>query len=531
MKTYRVLVAERISEEGLQVFEKAGDIEVDVRLDWDRRTLLEQIGAYDALVVRSKTKVDRELITAAERLQIVGRAGNGIDNIDIDAATQRGILVANTPESNTMSAAELAVGLMLAQARNIPQATAHLKNGHWDRNRFKGTELFGKTLGIIGLGRIGSLVAVRMQAFGMKTIAYDPYIADERFEKYNAEKKETLRELIEASDFITIHTPKTEETIGMIGREQIGWMKKGVRLVNDARGGIIQEKALYQALKEKRVASAGIDVFEEEPSPENPLFELDNIVVTPHLGASTYEAQQNVGETIAEQVLGGLRGDVVPNAVNLPTLNRENLQAVKPYLRLAEQMGKLYYQLKKDPVESVSVRYYGDIARQDVDMVTLAFLKGLLEPVVREGVNYVNAKMLAEDKGIAVHQRQKPVEKHQYRELMSVKIQSGGTAFEIAGNLSAKKEGRIVYLMGYEVDVNPSEHMLIIQNMDVPGVIGRIGTILGKGGVNIATMQVGRNRPGEMALMVLNVDGAAPRPVLDEMAEHGDVMWAESVKL
>lgn len=531
MKTYKVLVVERISEEGLKVLGEAPEIVVEMDLEMDRKSLLARIPEYDALIVRSKVKVDKELIEAAKALKIIGRAGNGIDNIDIEAATQRGILVANTPESNTMSAAELAVGLMLAQARNIPQATSHLKAGHWNRNLFKGTELYGKTLGIIGLGRIGSLVAVRMQAFGMKVVAYDPYITDERFEKYGVEKKETLEELIVESDFITIHTPKTEETVGMIGEREIGWMKKGIRLVNDARGGIIQEKALYEALKTGRVASAGIDVFEEEPSPDNPLFQLDNIVVTPHLGASTYEAQQNVGETIAMQVIGGLRGEVVPNAVNLPALNRENIETVKPYLRLAEQMGKLYYQLYREPAESVVVSYYGDIARQDVDLVTLAYLKGLLEPVVREGVNYVNARMLAEDKGISIRQKQNPIEKHQYRELVSVKVTSGERIFEIAGNMSAKKEGKIVYLMGYEIDVNPSEYMLFVQNMDVPGVIGRIGTMLGKGGVNIATMQVGRNRPGERALMVLNIDGPVPRPVLDEISQSEGIMWAEAVRL
>jgi len=467
----------------------------------------------------------------AGKLKIIGRAGNGIDNIDIEEATRKGVLVANTPESNTMSAAELAVGLLLAQSRNIPQATAHLKNGKWDRNLFKGTEVFGKTLGIIGLGRIGSLVAMRMRAFGMKIVAYDPYISDERFEKFYAEKKEKLEDLLKMCDFITVHTPKTDETIGMIGEKEIGLMKKGVRLVNDARGGIINEKALYKALKEGRVRSAGIDVFENEPSLENPLFELDNIVVTPHLGASTYEAQQNVGETIASQVIDGLRGEVVSNAVNLPALNRENIEVVKPYLKLAEQMGKLYYQLNKEPVESVSVSYYGDIAGQDVEIVTLAFLKGLLETVVKEGVNYVNAQKLAEGRGIHVSQKKDSVEKHQYRELMSVKVKNGQGTFEIAGNLSAKKEGRIVYILGYEVDVNPTEYMMFIQNMDVPGVIGRIGTILGKGDVNIATMQVGRNTPGEKALMVLNVDGSVSAPVLDEISSREDIMWAAAVRL
>jgi len=531
VEKFKILVAERISEEGLAVFEAAPEMEFDVELKLDRKELLERMPFYDALVVRSKTKVDGELIEKAGRLKIIGRAGNGIDNIDIEEATKKGVLVANTPESNTMSAAELAIGLMLAQSRNIPQATAHLKSGKWDRNLFKGTELFGKTLGIIGLGRIGSLVAKRMRAFGMKIVAYDPYISDERFEKYHAEKKEKIEDLIKVADFITVHTPKTEETIGMIGEKEIALMKKGVRLVNDARGGIIEEKALLNALKSGHVASAGIDVFEKEPGIDNPLFELDNIVVTPHLGASTHEAQQNVGETIAGQVIGGLRGEVVPNAVNLPALNRENIEMVKPYLKLAEQMGKLYYQLDRDPAESVSVSYYGDIAGQDVDLVTLAFLKGLLEPVVKEGVNYVNARKLAEERGIHVRQKKDSAEKHQYRELMSVKVKNGRDTFEIAGNLSAKKEGRIVYILGYEVDVNPTEYMMFIQNMDVPGVIGRIGTILGKFGVNIATMQVGRNSPGEKALMVLNVDGPVSLPVIEEITKKEEIMWAESVGL
>ncbi|QEK10945.1 phosphoglycerate dehydrogenase [Crassaminicella thermophila] len=525
----KVIITERIDEEGIKLLQK--HLDVDVCFNISREELLKRIHEYDAIIVRSVTKVNEELMNLATKLKVVGRAGNGTDNIDIPAATQRGIIVANTPDSNTMSAAELSIGLLMAQSRNIPQANEYIKGGKWERNRFKGVELYNKTLGIIGLGRIGSLVATRMAAFGMKVIAYDPYISDERFKRFNVEKKNTLKELIEESDFITVHTPKTKETYGMIGEREIEWMKPGVRLVNAARGGIINEKALLDGIKSGKIASAGLDVHEEEPCFNNPLFELDNVIVTPHIGASTLEAQVNVGVTVAEQVINALKGEIVPNAVNLPTMHRDELAVMKPYIELMEKLGKLYYQLYQDPIEHVNVDYWGSIAKQDTEMSTIAFIKGLLEPVVEDKVNYINAMLLAEQRGIGIEQRKMKENYNGYTDYIEIKIVTKEKTFVIAGNLSSKREGRLVKIEGYEVDVNPSKYMLFIKNMDVPGVIGHIGMILGEENINVATMQVGRNARGEQALMILTIDDEVLEKSLEKLMQTENVLWAKGVKL
>lgn len=528
-KKRKVLIAEKVDNECIKLLETEAD--VDVKLNMSREELLNEIEKYDALIIRSSVKVDKELFSYAKKLKIVGRAGNGIDNIDVDEATKQGIVVANTPESNTISACELAIGLILAQARNISYADNFLKSGKWDRKRFMGVEIYNKTLGIIGLGKIGSLVAERMSSFGMKIIAYDPYISDERFERYGAEKKGTLDELLAEADFITIHTPKTEETKNMIGKEEIKKMKDGVRIINAARGGIINEKDLLEGLKSGKVASAGLDVHEEEPCYNNPLFKLNNVVVTPHIGATTVEAQQNVGITIAKQVLNVFKGEIVENAVNLPTLNRKGLKTLGPYIELMENLGKIYYQIYNNPVELVDIQYYGNIAYEEVEMINIAFIKGLLEPIMKDHVNYVNAKVLAKQRGIIINQNKNSDNYNGFTDLIKIKIKNKENTFTLAGNLSSKNEGKLVELMGYEVDVNPTQHMLFIQNMDVPGVIGDIGTILGKERVNIATMQVGRNERGEKALMVLNVDDYISNETLNNLMKINNVLWAKAVKL
>ncbi|MFZ5965567.1 MAG: phosphoglycerate dehydrogenase [Bacillota bacterium] len=525
----RVIITERMDEEGIKLLKQ--EVDVDVCFHIPREELLAKIHEYDGLIVRSVTKVDRELMSLAKKLKVVGRAGNGTDNIDIAAATEKGIIVANTPESNTMSACELSIGLLLAQSRNIPQANTYLKSGKWARSPFQGVEVYNKTLGIIGLGRIGSLVAVRMNGFGMKVIAYDPYISDERFVRFGAEKKDTLEELIKESDFITVHTPKTKETLGMIGEKEIEMMKDGVRIVNAARGGIVQEKALLKGLKEGKIASAGLDVHEQEPAENNPLFELDNVIVTPHIGADTAEAQQNVGLTIAKQVLNALRGEVVPNAVNLPALHRDELSVLQPYVDLMEKLGKLYYQLHQEPVDFVEISYWGNIAAQDIEMVNIAFIKGLLETVVEDKVNYVNARLLLEQRGIPLQVKKIQEGFDGYTDYISVKIKNKTGEFVISGNLSSKREARIVGINGYEVDVNPSEHMLFIQNVDVPGVIGNIGTMLGKEKINIATMQVGRHQRGTKAMMILNVDDEVSNETLEKLMQVENVLWAKGVKI
>jgi len=525
----RVIIAERMAEEGIKLLQE--ELDVDVCFNISREELLASIHQYDAIIVRSVTKIDKELLDAGKKLKAVGRAGNGVDNIDVAAATQRGIIVANTPESNTMSAAELTIGLILAQARNIPWANNFIKGGNWGRSQFKGVELYNKTLGIIGLGRIGSLVAVRMAAFGMKVIAYDPYISDERFTRFNAEKKEKLEDLLVEADFITVHTPKTRETYGMIGEKEIEIMKDGVRLINVARGGIMNEAALLKGLQSGKLGGVGLDVHEKEPCFGNPLFDFNNIVVTPHLGADTVEAQQNVGITVAQQVINALKGEIVPNAVNLPTIHRDELNVIRPYIELMEKLGKLYYQLYQDPIEFVNINYWGNIAAQDVEMITIAFIKGLLQPVVEDKVNYINARLLAEQRGIGIEQRKLKEHYNGYLDFVEIKIKNKKGEFLMGGNLSSKREGRLVQIEGYEVDVNPSKYMLFIQNMDVPGVIGNIGRVLGQENINVATMQVGRNARGELAIMILNVDDEANDEILNKLMNIENVLWAKCVKL
>lgn len=525
----RVIITERIDDEGIKLLKD--ELIVDINLNIPREELLGIIDQYDAIIVRSSTKIDEELLEKAKNLKVIGRGGNGIDNIDLSAATKRGIIVANTPESNTMSACELTIGLLLAQSRNISQANNYIKSGKWQRNMFKGVEVYNKTLGIIGLGRIGSLVATRMAAFGMNVIAYDPYIQDERFERFNVERKNTLKELLAESDFITIHTPKTKETFGMIGEEELDYMKPGVRIVNAARGGIANEKALLKGLKEGKIASAGLDVHEVEPCFDNPLFDLDNVIVTPHIGASTLEAQQNVGITVAEQVINALKGEIVPNAVNLPTLHRDELKSIKPYIELMEKIGKIYYQLNNEPIDFVDIEYFGNIASQDTQMITIAFIKGLLEPVVKENVNYINAMLCAQNRGIGINERKIKDNYKTYVDLICVKIKNKYGTFTMSGSLSVKQEGKLVEIQGYEVDVNPSEYLLFIHNLDVPGVIGNIGMLLGENSINVATMQVGRNKKGEQALMILNVDDEISNEALNKIEMVDNVLWCKSVKL
>lgn len=526
----KVLIAERVNIAAVkEVLER--EVEVDIKLDLSRENLLKEIGNYDGLIIRSSTIVDEELLSSAKKLKVVGRGGNGIDNIDVDAATKKGVVVANTPDSNSISACELTIGLIIASSRHITKANDYLKSGKWDRKRFIGSELYNKTLGIIGLGRIGGLVASRMKAFDMKVIAYDPYIPDERFERLGVIKREKLEDLLLESDFITIHTPKTRETIGMIGEKEIKKMKEGVRVVNAARGGIIDEAALLAGMKSGKIIGSGLDVHEIEPSYNNPLFDLEGTVVTPHLGASTIEAQENVGEAIAKQVLCALQGEVIPNAINLPTLNRDELKVIKPYLELMEKLGKLYYQLYTTPIEIIDINYYGSIAKQDVEMITVAFLKGLLETIIKERVNYVNAKLIAVDRGILINERKYIENYNGYTDLIKVKIRAKNEVFTLSGNLSTKNEGRLVEILGFEVDVTPTENMLVIKNNDIPGVIGKIGTILGNESVNIASMQVGRTKIGEEALMILNVDNDVPVETVNRVNEIDSILTVKKVKL
>ena len=523
----KILVTEMIAEKGIARLLQAGAT-VDIKTTLSREELLGVIGDYDALIVRSNTKVNEELYQKAAQLKVVGRAGVGVDNIEMEGATQRGIIIVNAPESNIVSAAELTIGLLIAACRNIPQLQSRLHEKVWDRSGLKGIELVGKTVGIVGLGRIGGLVATRLKAFGMNLIAYDPYIADSRFAKFGAEKKADLSDLMKECDVLTVHTPKTKETFGMIGKEQFKVAKKGLVVVNCARAGVINEEALVEALEEKIVAVVGIDVPMGEPEVTSPLFKFSNVVITPHAGADTFEAQDKVGLTIAQDVLAALKGEMPANAVNLPSLH-EAMATVKPYLLLGETLGKMYYQLEKEAVQKVEIIYRGDVADMDTTVISLAVLKGLFEPV-QERVNFVNAGIIAKNRGIVVTES-KESGSETYLTLITVKVVSKTKVFTISGTIFGKGEIRIVEINGYEFDVTPTPYMLIAENIDKPGVIGQLGTLLGVSKVNIATMQLGRKVTDQRAMMVLTVDSDISPDTLGFVGGVEGMIKANFVKL
>ena len=533
----KILVTERIADEGIDFLREKG-FETDFKLGLSHEDILKIIPEYDAIIVRSVTQVNKEVIEAGTRLKVAGRAGNGIDNIDVPACTQRGIIVVNTPESNIMAAAELSIAMAYCLFRNIAQVNYKCKSGDFRRNKYLGRELDGKTLGIIGLGRIGSIVARKLHGADMKVIAYDPYITDDKFERVGAEKCATLNELLRRSDLISIHTPKTKETYGMIGVEQLKICKKGVRLVNAARGGLFNEKALYDAVKSGHVAGVAIDVLDPEPGydkpPEqqtyvNPLLELENVIVTPHLGASTEEANYNVGTAITKLVADALNDEMVA-AVNMPPLKTDDLSRMKPYIALAEMLGKIYYQTEKETVQKVEIVYSGDLTEQETKVISLSALKGLLDPVVKENINYVNAEVVAENMGISlVESKNRHLDK--YTNLITVKFFTRNCERHVSGTIFAKEELRIVDYFGFKLDFEPSPQVLVLRNNDTPGIIGHVGTLLGQHGINIAAMQWSRNRKGEEAMAFVSVDGEVSQEVLDELQTIESVLQVSMLKL
>lgn len=522
---YKVLVGEYIDDEAIAQLLEAKDVEVDIKIGIEREELLEIIHNYDALIVRSVIKVNKELLEKAKKLKIVGRAGNGTDNIDIHEATNYGVIVANTPDSNTVSACELTIALMLASARNVVEANNYIKTGKWEREIFVGTELFEKKLGIIGLGRIGGLVATRMKAFGMDIIVYDPYISDERFKRYHCEKAETLDELLEKSDIITIHTPKTQETLDIINKDNINKLKDGVRLVNVARGGLFNEEAVAEGLKSKKIASFAYDVHTVEPRSECLLYEFENAITTPHIGATTYEAQRNVGTQVVKQVLHGLRGEIVETAVNLPSMGREEFTIIKPYISLSEKLGKIYYQIKKDAITSVRINYYGELAEQETTLLDSTTIKGLLEPVLKEEVNYINSKILAKKRDIDVIVNKKEEKYKNYTSAIEIIVRSDkDEKIQVVGTIGANNEGRIINIKGHDLDMVISDNMVYLKNEDVPGVIGAVGITLGEQNVNIATMNVGRKE--HSAIMMLTVDSKVDKNAINKLRELPQIKWA-----
>ena len=521
----KVLVAEQIATSGINLLKEK--FEVDVKTDLTPEELIAEIGAYDALIVRSATRATREVIEAGKNLKIIGRAGVGVDNVDVDAATERGVIVCNAPTSNIVSAAEQTIALMLAVARKTPQANASMHAGKWERSKFTGAELYEKTLAIVGLGRIGSLVAERARGFGMKLIGYDPYTSEERAAKMGVTLYDSVDELLPLADFITVHLPKTKDTIGMFGAEQFAKMKDGVRLVNTARGGIYQIPALADAIRSGKVAGAGIDVFEVEPCTDSPLIEFDNVVLTPHLGASTAEAQDRAGEQIAEFIVLGLEGRMVPTAVNVAPVSQEVMEKVGPFIDLAQDLGTVLAQLARGGVEEVDVLTIGQLADDDTRIVRTAAIKGLLTRASDEGVNFVNAEYLAEQRGIHITET-KRAETHDYVSMLVLRSVTPHGPVEIGAALIGKKdEPRVVSLFGYDLDMSLTKHMAFFVYPDRPGMIGKVGTILGDAQINIASMQVGRREAGGQALMALNVDGTLSPELLEKIcAEAGmDDAW------
>lgn len=526
----RILVTDPLAEEGLELLKATNQVSVDVKLKLKSEELLDAIGHYDGLIVRSGTQVTKEVLEKGKKLKVIGRAGAGLDNVDVETASKRGVIVMNAASGNTIATAEHTMSLLMALSRNIPQACAALKAGKWERSAFMGVELYGKYLGILGLGRIGSEVAKRAVAFGMRVLVYDPYLSEEKMRELEAHPAADLAELLQKADFITVHTPMTAETKGFIGAKEFALMKKGVRVINCARGGIIDEKALVEAVKSGKVAAAALDVFEQEPPKNTELIGLPQVIVTPHLGASTEEAQKSVATEIAVSVRDYLLGRGIRNAVNVPSVDPEVLKLIEPYLKLIERMGALQAQLIEGHFQQVRVRYTGEITRLDLAPLTIAFVKGLLTPALQETVNYVNAAVIAKERGIKVIES-KAAEAEDFANLIATIVETEKGTTEVHGTLMTKKEPRIVRIDDFYVDAVPEGSMLIVRNADRPGMIGQIGTTLGKNGINIGWMTFGRRAKGKEALTVLNVDQTVPAKVLAEIRKLPHVLDAKLIQL
>lgn len=493
----RILVTEEIADGGLERLRQAGHT-VDIQLDLSHEQLLSAVKGAHALIIRSATDVNAEVLEAGTDLVVVGRAGVGLDNVDVDTATRRGVMVCNAPESNIVSAAEQTMALLLSVARNVPQAHAALVQGRWERSKWEGVELLDKTLGIVGLGRIGKLVATRAAAFGMRIVAFDPYISAERARQLNIELM-SLDQLVAESDFLTVHLPKTKETIGIIGRDMFLKAKPELRVINVARGGIVDEEALATAVKEGLIAGAALDVFTKEPMTESPLFSIPQIVVTPHLGASTREAQDKAGDVIADMVQLALAGDFVPFAVNIDASDAN--ETLRPFLPLAERLGQLFASLVGKAPSSLEISATGEIGGYDTRILTLSALKGFFASITGEQVTYVNAPQLAKDAGCEVRENNSPVSTNaDYVNLVTLKCDGHNIAATLVG---PRREARLVLVDDHITDVPPANNMLVVRNDDRPGVIGVVGTLLGNATVNIADMDVGKALKAGTAVMVI----------------------------
>jgi D-3-phosphoglycerate dehydrogenase len=533
----RVLVKEQIGESGIELLRGAG-FEVDLGVDWADGELGERIGEYDGLLIRSATKLTADLIARAERLRAVGRAGVGVDNVDVDAATKRGIVVANAPQSNVITAAEHTMALLLALARNVPQAHASLTGGKWERSKFSGVELYEKTLGILGFGRIGQLVAQRARGFGMHVVAFDLFVSEERFRDLGVERAESSDELYAAADFVTIHLPKTPDTEGWLNAEAFAKMKDGVRVLNVARGPLLVDADLKEALDSGKVAGAALDVFQEEPITEHPLFGYPNVIVTPHLGASTAEATDRAGFQAAEQVVAALTGGVVTSAVNMPAVRPEDLEELGPFLPLAKNLGSIAAALAEGgSIDAIEAEYLGGIAERDTRLLTVQVLKGVLGGKTEEPVNDVNAPALAEERGIDVAETKRPAARD-FTDLVRISVVSGGTRTRVVGTtLGRRHRGHLLEAWGSRFNVQLEDHLAVFRYADLPGMIGRVGSALGAADVNVISAAVGRDPddddggPGGEAVMVLTTDSAVPEELLRAIVRNDGFHDGRAVSL
>lgn len=512
----KVLVSDNLGEIGIQMLEEAPGIEVDVKTGLDPEALKEIIGQYDGLVIRSATKVTEDLLEAATNLKVVGRAGIGLDNVDIPAATKRGVVVMNTPTGNVITTAEHAIAMMMSLTRNVPAGTSSMKDGRWDKKRLQGREVYKKTLGVIGYGKIGSIVADRARGLKMRVIIYDPFVTPEKIQNDGYESV-SLEELYPQADYISVHVPKMKTTQNLLNKDAFNQMKEGVMVINCARGGIVNEADLYDALESGKVAKAALDVFENEPpSCDNPLLGLDQVICTPHLGASTKEAQTNVAVMVADQIIQYLSSGTIINAVNVSSVTGEALEKVGPYINLAEMVGTLQAQLISGAPKEVVVEYYGNYKGIDLSPVTTALLKGLLTPMVQDLVNFVNAHFMANDRGIKVTET--TIADHQeYAHLIKVKVVTTEGENLVAGTVFGRNDIRIVRINTFRLEMIPLGHMALIYNLDIPGSIGEIGTTLGKHNINIARMQVGQEEGGERNIIFLCTDTPIAADVVEEL--------------
>lgn len=527
--TYRVLISDPLSEEGIFPLREQKELEVDMLTDLTPEQLQEQIGVYDALLVRSQTKVTREIIEKGTNLKIIGRAGVGVDNIDLEAATERGVIVVNAPDGNTNSAAEHTMAMLMALARKIPQAYHALTQKKWDRKSHVGVELKGKTLGVIGMGRIGREVAMRAKGQRMKIIAYDPFLTADKADQLGVSHG-TVEEVIQAADFITVHTPLLKETKHLINAEAFKQMKDGVQIINCARGGIIEEDALYDAIVSGKVAGAALDVFEQEPAIDHKLLDLPEVIATPHLGASTVEAQENVAIDVSHDVVRLLTGGLVKNPVNLPSVPKDLMKKIEPYFYLAEKLGLFLTNVTKEVIEEITIYYAGELYEVEVAPLTRNTIKGLLKRHFGNHINDVNAAYLAEQRGIVINE-QKTSTTRGFTNLITVEVKTKIGTKTVAGTLLNGLGARIVKVDDYSVDFVPKGHVLFVHHKDQPGAIGKVGSLLAEQEINIATMQVGRTNIGGEAIMLLRIDKAVTEQELEAITTLPDIYEVIAMQL